>query len=502
MRIRMAIALVVCVVAGAFGAEPVAAQQGVVPTVIPLSGQFLLSTGQPRTGPALLVISLYQGKDDPAPLWIEHQQITLDAAGRYSVQFGATRDDGLPADLFAGSPNGRWLGIAIEGEPEQPRVLLISVAYAARAASADTLAGKAISEFVQTSTLKSDLRAALQEEGSERPRAVAGGLNYLQKGDGALGTVDSAAYETGGFVGIGTTTPTDKLEVSGGGIRSTNNGTTTFVRSHPAIPGSEVGTLSNSPFWFITNAAERMRIAADGNVGIGTNNPVNGKLEVVQTVAGQKGFYIGLPTNAANTAPAIRVQGYSPSVELLNRDNTQNWFFGIDDNDAKKFKIGRGYGPNQGVPAAVAIDAGDNVTFRANVTTLGNIAAKYQDVAEWVDGAEPLEAGSLVVIDRTATNRVKASRSAYDRAVAGAISPQPGIILGESGPGKVLVAQSGRVRVKVDAGTAPSNQAISLSAAPPRVTPCAHRRQRSGRGRSSVRRWRHYPQGEEKSLRC
>jgi hypothetical protein len=423
----------------------------VVPTVIPLSGQFLTSTGQPRTGPALLAISLYEGKDDPAPLWIEHQQTTLDEAGKFRVQFGATRDDGLPAELFAAAPTARWVGVAIEGEAEQPRVLLISVAYAARAASADTLAGKAISDFVQTSTLKSDLRAALQEEGGARPRAVEGGLNFLQKGDGASGTVDSAAYDNGGFIGIGTTTPGDRLHVFAGGIRSTDNGTTTFVRSHPAISGSEVGTLSNAPFWFITNGAERLRIDAAGNVGIGTSNPVNGKLEVVQTAAGQKGFYIGLPINAANTAPAIRVQGYSPSVELLNRDNTQNWYFGIDDNDAKKFKIGRGYGPNQGVPAAVSIDAGDNVTFRASVTTLGNIAAKYQDVAEWVDAAEPLESGSLVVIDRTATNRVKASRTAYDRAVAGAISPQPGVILGESGPGKVLVAQSGRVRIKVDA---------------------------------------------------
>ena len=70
------------------------------------------------------------------------------------------------------------------------------------------------------------------------------------------------------------------------------------------------------------------------------------------------------------------------------------------------------------------------------------------------DGAEPLEAGSLVVIDSTATNRVKASRTVHDRAAAGAVSAQPGVVLGESGPGKVLVAQSGRVRIKVDASTA------------------------------------------------
>ena len=35
--------------------------------------------------------------------------------------------------------------------------------------------------------------------------------------------------------------------------------------------------------------------------------------------------------------------------------------------------------------------------------------------------------------------------------IAGAVSPKPGLILGEAGPGKALVAQSGRVRIKADA---------------------------------------------------
>jgi hypothetical protein len=456
MRFRLFAALLTAALTAAFATTPSAAAaqqaapQQIVPILIPVTGQFRTPTGQPRTGPTVLVISLYDGEHDSAPRWIEYQSATLDAAGIYSVQFGATRDDGLPADLFTGAPGVRWLGIAIQGEIEQPRIPLVGVAYAARAGSADALGGKAVTEFVQTSTLREDLRKALASDGGPITNAVAGGLNFLQKGDGLAGTVDSAAFETGGFVGIGTTSPGDKLHVVGGGIRSTDNGTTTFVRSHPTINGSEVGTLSASPFWFITSGVERMRISAAGNVGFGTNNPVNGRLEVVQTAAGQTGLYIGLPFNAAATAAAIRVQGYSPSIELLDKDNQQNWHIGIDDNDANKLKIGRGYGPNQGL-YAVAIDAGDNVTFRANVTTLGNIAAKYQDVAEWVDGAEPLEAGSVVVIDSTATNRVTASRTAYDRSVAGAISPRPGLILGESGPGKVLVAQSGRVRVKVDA---------------------------------------------------
>jgi hypothetical protein len=86
-----------------------------------------------------------------------------------------------------------------------------------------------------------------------------------------------------------------------------------------------------------------------------------------------------------------------------------------------------------------------------DVVVDGNIGAKYQDVAEWVDATEPLEAGTVVVIDGASKNRVRRATAAYDSAVAGAVSAQPGIKLGEAGAGRVLVAQSGRVRVKADA---------------------------------------------------
>src|SRR5688572_14939086 len=93
---RLLVAVVLAV--SALGALPCAAlaqtAAGVAPTFIPVSGRFVTAEGQARTGSVLLVISLYDGQNDTAPRWIEHQQVTLDAAGGYSVQFGATRDDG------------------------------------------------------------------------------------------------------------------------------------------------------------------------------------------------------------------------------------------------------------------------------------------------------------------------------------------------------------------------------------------------------------------------
>ena len=86
-----------------------------------------------------------------------------------------------------------------------------------------------------------------------------------------------------------------------------------------------------------------------------------------------------------------------------------------------------------------------------DVTVTGNIAAKYQDVAEWVPAPAPLPAGTVVILDTEHNNQVIASSHAYDTKVAGVVSEQPGLILGEAGEGKVMVATTGRVKVKVDA---------------------------------------------------
>jgi len=86
-----------------------------------------------------------------------------------------------------------------------------------------------------------------------------------------------------------------------------------------------------------------------------------------------------------------------------------------------------------------------------NVQVDGNIAAKYQDLAEWVVAEKPLPSGTVVVLDKTHANRVTASRTRYDTAIAGVVSETPGLLLGEQGADKLKVATTGRVKVRVDA---------------------------------------------------
>ena len=83
-----------------------------------------------------------------------------DANGQYSVLLGSTTATGLPSDLFS-QEEQRWLGVQVQGQAEQPRVLLVSVPYALKAHEAETLAGKSISEFV----LSKDLNSATSSAG-------------------------------------------------------------------------------------------------------------------------------------------------------------------------------------------------------------------------------------------------------------------------------------------------------------------------------------------------
>jgi hypothetical protein len=104
---------------------------------------------------------------------------------------------------------------------------------------------------------------------------------------------------------------------------------------------------------------------------------------------------------------------------------------------------------------AEKLDVLGNVKITGNINVSGNINAKFQDIAEWVPTSEQIPAGTVVVLDSSQTNHVVASAKAYDTRVAGVISAQPGITLGERGESKVLVATTGRVRVKVDASHGP-----------------------------------------------
>lgn len=288
-------------------------------------------------------------------------------------------------------------------------------------------------------------------------------------------TAGTSIYYQSGGVGIGTQSPGYQLDVqsnaqwaarfkktdaSHGGILIDSaagynpnlglsvNGTIKWYMN------SNVAHSDSLQFWESTGGTPRFTLTQGGNVGIGTPGPT---------------YRLQVSGNGGTVGESVLITDSNSTTTAVDLANTSS--------GGRKWRL-------QSVGSAITGRVGnfEIVEIATNAKTLvvqpdgnvgigttnptkklhvagdlqidGNINAKYQDVAEWVLSAEQLSAGTVVVLDTTKSNQVVSATVAYDTRVAGVISAQPGITLGESGEGKVLVATTGRVRVKVDASRA------------------------------------------------
>ncbi len=141
-----------------------------VPNLIDFGGTLRDTNGAPTTTVTSVTFAIYRQQEEGAPLWIETQNVAPDSGGHYTLLLGSTKAEGIPVALFR-EREERWLGVKAEGQPEQPRVLMVSVPYALRAAEADTLAGHDAAEFVTTETLRSAVQQQLQQQALALPSA-------------------------------------------------------------------------------------------------------------------------------------------------------------------------------------------------------------------------------------------------------------------------------------------------------------------------------------------
>lgn len=326
------------------------------------------------------------------------------------------------------------------------------------------------------------------------------------------GAATQFVLTTGGFLGLGTTTPQRLLHLIGpeGKVPSfpsgamgprdllilennynanlsfitAGDGYQTTIRFLKSGDNSSMGGLGYvhgaNYMYFVAGGAERLHIdgMGSGRIGFSVATPISALHHYSNTADN--------PTTAAITdaggkdglltlnAGALSVAGGGGGILFGGNGSTQ-YFAGI------KSLLGDSGGNTTGDLAISTRNSTTDTALveRMRVTAVGNvgigtaspayklhvqgdgrfegavtaanIAAQYQDVAEWVPATDVMTAGTVVIIDQSTPNTVTASKAAYDTAVAGVISDEPGIILGVRGPNKLRVATTGRVKVRVDA---------------------------------------------------
>jgi hypothetical protein len=220
-----------CLSSGFAQQSPAASVSGLtapVPTLVNFGGTLTDGNGKPLTGIVGVTFYLYKDQQSSVPLWMETQNVQPDKSGRYSVVLGSTTSQGLPTDIFV-SREARWLAVQPQGQPEQPRTLLLSVPYALKAADAETVGGLPPSAFMLAApaagsggTSPATSLAASPSSLDSTPLTVGGGgtaqfVPLWTPNGSTLG--NSVLFQSGtgstANVGINTTTPSTTLDVNG-----------------------------------------------------------------------------------------------------------------------------------------------------------------------------------------------------------------------------------------------------------------------------------------------
>jgi hypothetical protein len=249
----------------------------VVPRLVNFSGK-AIDQGKAVAGVTGITFAIYNEESDGSPLWLETQNVQADSKGNYSVQLGATKSEGLPLDLFT-SGEARWLGVRINGGEEQPRVLLLSVPYALKAADAQTLGGLPASAFLLAAapvTAGNGSSPAMSAAQTVAPAVSGTGTtDFLPLWTNSTGTLaNSVLFQTGSGttakVGINTTAPAATLDVNGtetvrGLLNLAATGTATATAGKNSQPQDFTASAFNSSTSTAVSQKFQWQAEATGN---------------------------------------------------------------------------------------------------------------------------------------------------------------------------------------------------------------------------------------------
>lgn len=297
----------------------------------------------------------------------------------------------------------------------------------------------------------------------------------LDAADGS--PVDALYVNNAGWVGIGTTSPSDRVEIRSSSPSLTltaNDGQVSWLKLYELTGGSRYGfalqydgtndELFLQSVGFAGNEDVRMAWEKNGEIGIGTISPTE-LLHIQNSKDGGRGFLKIQTSHATNWGEAgLRIQTPQNMWHLRMDDdannNVPNGALGLRSQDLAAEVMVWTESGNVGIGTTnPATKLHVNGTARVKVVEITG----GSDLSEPFDirGPEPNVApkpGMVVSIDPLRPGHLELSHKAYDRRVAGIISGaggvNPGLLMGQEGTqadGKSPVALTGRVYCWADA---------------------------------------------------
>ncbi len=502
MTRRLVSALVLSIVIGLL-VEPVFAQ-------VPVGSTFtyqgrLTDGGQPYSGSADLIFKLFDaataGSAIGPPLSIPGYTVT-DGLVTVDLDFGA--------GAFLGDE--RWLDLTVNGTALTPRQKIRPAPYAMFALNAPVGSGSPWQTAgndiqynggnVGVGPLTPTHRFTVQSSDDKTlrlvgPEALYGHGARLYFGDESNVYLDEDEDDKlyihtrlrtslmGGFVGIGTTAPQQRLSVSEGmniDQLNLNDGTTLAPglgfggASGEGIASQRTPGQGQYGLDFYTNYQKRLSLSHSGDLGIGTTAPA-AKLEVMGTArAGAlevaRGGSAMVEAGATILGGNLRLRNAAGAVDVdLGSGLLGDGVLSVHDDDGSIGVMLDGGALNKGGELTVNDDSGAaKVTIRGgNAATVGRVTTPIleitggSDLSEQFDITGPsakIRPGMVVCIDASRPGKLQLCAEAYDHKVAGIISGaggiRPGMLMGQGGTlasGDHPVALTGRVWTWCDASS-------------------------------------------------
>lgn len=383
-------------------------------SVIAYQGRLLdPTTGQPKPdGAYTLVFNLYNVETGGVALWTETKNVATNK-GLFTALLGDTT--AFPPEHFNGQ--ALYLGVAVGGDPEAtPRQRVASVAYAIYAEKANT-ANNATTATTATTADSAN---------------TANNASNADKLDGQ----DSTAFAISTHDHDATYLNTNSPEVMAGSSASImlevkNDGT--------GLAGKFIGAQDYGVMGH-TNST------TPGHSGVyGTAGPTAG----VSTPANQAGVL-------GKSADAYGVVGYSKNNDGVYGHSTAAYGVRAEGGGTKAAVLALAFGSsatNYGLQALSSSSHGvyaDGATYGFYTPDKVFAGNGYSDIAEHMPAAADVGPGDVVVIDPNQDEYVIRSYQANDPMVAGVISSEPAMLIGNS-ESKTPLALAGRVPVKVSA---------------------------------------------------